>query len=162
MFFVGQHGLLKLTACISSRLCVQLLKPAVYGNFDEENVCDMLSTLTLHRPFPDGFHGETLKCLQMHFDHHVEDKVSFWKSAHTRMVLRIDDEREVKSKAANDMLPALIDSIAALKFSKSEFYEYAEGIIEWVMEDWVGMRAVLLDGITWIVKRLDREQVTEM
>ena len=160
MFFV-EHGSLKLTTLISSRLC-QLVKPAVYGSFDEENVCDMLSTLTLHRPFPEAFHGETLKCLQMHFDHHFEDKVHFWKSAHTRMFVRIEDEMRLKDKDTSHMMTAIIESIGALKFSKSEFYEYAVGIIEWMMEDWVGMRAALLDGITWIVKRLDREQVTEM
>ena len=136
----------------------------MYGNLAEETVCDMLSTLTLHRPFPNAFYGEAHKSLQLKFDSHVEEKVSFWKSAHTRMCVRIEDEIRLKpkSKIVNDMLTALVESVSSLKFSKAEFYEYAVGIMEWVLDEWRGGRAALLDAIQWTIKRLDREQVTEM
>lgn len=56
-------------------VCIQLLKAVIYQHMEsEEFVCEMLSTLTLHKPYPAKFHQELLKMLQEHLESR-EDQV---------------------------------------------------------------------------------------
>jgi len=115
-----------------------LLKPLVYAEVEsEEFVCDILSTLTLHRPYPKKFHDDLLKTMQ----EHLEDQESlgeFWKVAHTRMCTRISDEiQSNKSNGVNnnkhtdDMFAAMVESVGNLKLSADDTITYVLGGIEW-------------------------------
>jgi hypothetical protein len=147
-------------------LCVQLLKPIVYGQHDsDEFVCDMLSTLTLHRPYPTQFHTDLLKTIHEHLSNSVENPGEFWKMAHTRMCTRITDEIKMRKteKVTDDMFAAMVESVAATDLNTPEdVYSYVHGGLEWIMEDWQTPRAAFLGVLMTKAKQLDREQSGDM
>jgi len=144
---------------------IALLKALTNASVEsEEFVCDMLSTLTLHRPYPQKFHVELLKTLQDHLET-MENPGDFWKLAHTRMCTRISDEIESRKnkRATDDMFSAMVESVSNLKLrSTDDANDYVLGGIEWVMEDWESTRAAFLDAMAVQVKKLDREQTSNI
>ena len=144
------------------------MKIVAYGdadwkNTEEEFVCDMLSSLTLHRPYPAKFHAELLKMLQESLDG-MENQGNFWKSAHTHMCTRIAQEihHRTNKKVTDEMFAALVESCGNLRFrDQQDLKNYVAGGIEWVLEEWQTTRAAFTDAIAVQVKRLDRQQVSE-
>ena len=123
----------------------QLLKVVQYGEIDtlsEDFVCDMLSCLTLHRPYPNNFHKEMLKIMHDSMERY-EDQVSLWKTAHTHMFDRIQQElsSSASRKKTDEMLACLMSSVGQVKLqNQAEVREYILGGLEWVFQDWQGMR----------------------
>ena len=61
-------------------VCIQLLKAVAYQHAESEDfVCELLSTLTLHTPYPAKFHLELLKWLQEYFAG-IDDEVCIYVS----------------------------------------------------------------------------------
>lgn len=144
----------------------QLLKTLIHchGNLDlEESVYDMLSSLTIHRPYSQKFHQELTKVLYDHFER-VPHPGKFWRSAHVRMITRIGEEIQagVHRKVTDNMFAQVVESVGNLKLRSQDVYDYVLGGIEWVMEEWDTARAAFLDAISVQAKRLDRDQITNM
>ncbi len=146
----------------------QLLKVVAYGDIDtlsEDFVCDMLSCLTLHRPYPQNFHAELLKTMQESVDGYG-DQVSLWKAAHTRMFERIMQDMEsgaAKKAKTDDRLACMMASVGQVKLrDQDEVKQYILGGLEWVFEEWQTSRAAFTDGITVLVRKLERSNIASM
>lgn len=147
----------------------QLLKLVAYGdkdwrNSEEDFVCDLLSSLTLYRPYPAKFHIEMLKVLQDRNDG-LADQGNFWRAAHTHMCVRISQEIQNRTnrEVTDDMFSAMIESVSNLKLKDlQEVKNYVSSGIEWVLEEWQTTRAAFTDAIAVQVRRLDQKMTEEV
>lgn len=136
-----------------------------YTDCDNDLLVELLTTITLYRPFANSFHTQALK-LAAEGVRAAEDESQFWLLAHRQMFTHISEAVSSKQKSAIlDMTMALTDSVTSLKLSGGDATkQYLSKGLVWALEDVTkhGHRLGFLDALGLQMKNVSASQAGEI
>jgi len=134
-----------------------------YTDCDNDLLVELLSTVTLYRPYANSFHSQLLKLATNNVV--TDDASQFWLLAHRQMFTHISEAMAKRAKSqVVDMTMALTDSVSCLKLDEDNAAQYVSKGMQWVLEDDSkhGQRAGFLDALGLQIKNLSSSQAGEI